>query len=389
MPIPGFNKRGSLDIGIHQCTSKEFLERFCYGEKTLRSKYKEVIEQLLAFSISRGGKSIVFGGSFITAKEVPNDLDCMLILPNDKCCMLQTNELLSIEGCELDVVVVAETNKETIYNFLNLFSKNKLDLQVGLVEIVIDKLGDKSSWNDYEDYCSIESLLKAREAYIHRHVIKGIVEKKIFITILGLNEYIYFNYNVSPIISSSGWIFAPFCYIGESLVEDYNRFKIWINYIYEVYEADISVFADGIGTLLLGMYIKDELKSRKAYFDKVVLSKALLSSEFDWSKEINNNRVKRIWNLRSNQEDVITETISSDAKKHELYGNAYTKGFKSNNEEIIEQFYHYNGLIEWDEFQNNIFPIFHVSDLIQKNIEKEFMMRMQEIMNSSDTHKDL
>ena len=40
MTIPEFNKRGSLEKGIHRCTSEEFIKRFCYGENTLRAKYK-------------------------------------------------------------------------------------------------------------------------------------------------------------------------------------------------------------------------------------------------------------------------------------------------------------------------------------------------------------
>lgn len=389
MTIPEFNKRGSLEKGIHRCTSEEFIKRFCYGENTLRAKYKEIIEQLLAFSISRDGKSIIFGGSFITSKEEPNDLDCMLVLPNESCCMLQSNELLTIEGCELDVLVVAETNKETIYNFLNLFSVNKLNLDAGLVEIVIDQINDKSTWDDYEEYSSVESLFKAREAYINRHVIKAVTEKKIFITVLELNKYLIFNHHISPIISSSGWIFAPYVYLGENIIGDYNGFKAWINYIDSVYDAEISVFADGIGALLLGMYLKDDLKYRKAYFNKIVLSKALLTPDFDWCEEFKSNRVQRVCNLKSVQEISGIETVSKEVTAHKLFGKAYKSGFSFKDEQIIELPYSYNEDIDWEEFQNNIFPIFHMSYLIQKNVEKDFWLRMAEIANDNVEQNEL
>lgn len=45
MSLPEFNLRGTLDKGVHVCKSDEFFERFCYGNNTIRSNYKEVLEQ--------------------------------------------------------------------------------------------------------------------------------------------------------------------------------------------------------------------------------------------------------------------------------------------------------------------------------------------------------
>ena len=49
MSLPEFNLRGTLDKGVHVCKSDEFFERFCYGNNTIRSNYKEVLEQMWSY----------------------------------------------------------------------------------------------------------------------------------------------------------------------------------------------------------------------------------------------------------------------------------------------------------------------------------------------------
>lgn len=173
MSLPEFNLRGTLDKGVHVCKSDEFFERFCYGNNTIRSNYKEVLEQMFAFALNRNASSVIIGGSFITNKPDPNDLDCILIVPNEECCNFQTNELLDMDGCELDIIIINESRKDTIYAFLNMLSKDRYSLDVGMVEVILDKDKDKSTWDDYDDYYSVEALLMAREAYINRHIIRG------------------------------------------------------------------------------------------------------------------------------------------------------------------------------------------------------------------------
>lgn len=99
MSLPDFNKRGVLPKGLHKCTPKEFIEKFCYqpkkehtrGSNFVRASYIPVLEQLFGHSIERGSRSIIFGGSFITDEEYPDDIDCIVILPNWNC-VPQKNE---------------------------------------------------------------------------------------------------------------------------------------------------------------------------------------------------------------------------------------------------------------------------------------------------------
>lgn len=379
MGIPEFNKRGTLDKGIYNCRTDEFFERFCYGSGTVRSDYKKVLEQLFAFAISRNVKSIIVGGSFITNKLEPKDLDCILIVPNEKCCTLQTNELLIMNGCELDVLIIDENRKDTIYSFLNMFSKDRYDIDVGMVEIILDEVKDKSTWDDYDLYYSVESLLIAREAYINRHVIKCVEEKKVLVTICNAKEYMFWNYDIAPIVSSSGWIFAPYIYCCDKDIEDeIQKLEIWLRYIYNTYEKELCIYADGVGTYLLGRCIKD--KNNYVYFDKIIMTKALLSCCFNWEEEINKGKVNYVINLIDTlAKKVVTEIIPKTLKKDDIFGNAYKNGFDDSK---VLNLHYKNGLrVSDDEFKNTILPMYHMSIIVQDNIERVCWENITEIVN--------
>lgn len=390
MSIPEFNKRGTLDKGIHKCNSNEFLSRFCSGEETIRSKYREVLEQLFAFCLNRGGKSIIIGGSFITINEEPNDLDCILILPNEKCCTIQSNELLCMEGCEIDILVLAESQIESIYSFLNLLSMDKYDIQVGMVEVVLDEEKDRSTWDDYHEYFSVEKLLEARETYINRHVIKGVKKRKVLVTVMNANEYFFLNYEISPVVSAAGWIFAPYVYLGKNILEDYKKFKCWITNLYYMYETEISIFAEGLGTFLVGKYLKEDEKYVKAIFDKIILSKTLLSSNFEWNKEIERHRVNLIINLRDKYDkSIITEKIPRKIEESPLFGKAYKTGFGFKNDNIIEHNYSYTKYVDYFQFQNSIFPMYHMAGIFKENIDEVLWDNLAEIATKNISLTDI
>lgn len=382
MAIPKFNKMGLLDKGIHQCTAEEFIERFCYGENTIRRKYKEVLEQMFAFSVRYGVKSIIVAGSFVSDKEKPNDLDCIAIFPNEKCIPMKTDEMLVVEECEFDIMFAAENNKELIYSMINMFAINRFEISVGMVEIILDDEKDKSTWQDYENYNSVEALLKAREAYIFRSVIRGTPKKKLLVTVCNMEEYLLWNYNIAHIASSAGWIFAPYIYNSKEVENYVDAFKTWLRQIYYTYETDVSVFADGLGTYLLGRYLKDDNPYRRVIFDKIILSRALLNSDFNWEREFKSNIIKLVINMKDKTDiSKVSEKIPNDVKRNKLYGEAYKIGFNNKYDKLIEYRYNYNKEIRSDEFKNNIFPMFHISGMMVENNSKSLNDTLDSIFN--------
>lgn len=73
MPLPAFNEEGDLPPGVHRATLEEVLERFGEGSVqrcVVAARLKRVYE--LVSSTGHLARFVVFG-SFVTAKEEPND----------------------------------------------------------------------------------------------------------------------------------------------------------------------------------------------------------------------------------------------------------------------------------------------------------------------------
>lgn len=78
--IPEFNIDGNLPEGIFTAKEGEFLNRF--GTGSARRKWLgERLQELFALAKSTGKLERVFvWGSFVSAKESPNDVDLLLIM---------------------------------------------------------------------------------------------------------------------------------------------------------------------------------------------------------------------------------------------------------------------------------------------------------------------
>jgi hypothetical protein len=80
MPLPDFNVRGDLPVGVHRASLAEVLERFgspTGQRETCARRLSHVFD--LALRTGCVSRFIVFG-SFITAKENPNDVDVILVM---------------------------------------------------------------------------------------------------------------------------------------------------------------------------------------------------------------------------------------------------------------------------------------------------------------------
>jgi len=80
MPLPSFNDNGDLPPGIHRATLSEILNHF--GTSSLQRRVIATrLERIYRLALSTGHllRFIVFG-SFITAKEEPNDVDVFMLM---------------------------------------------------------------------------------------------------------------------------------------------------------------------------------------------------------------------------------------------------------------------------------------------------------------------
>ncbi|WP_304131383.1 hypothetical protein [Ignavibacterium album] len=85
MPIPEFDSDGFLPIGIHECTPEEISNRF--GRFQITDKRPKLNEGLIRYISelreANVGKYLIVNGSFVTKKDIPSDIDVLLILKDD------------------------------------------------------------------------------------------------------------------------------------------------------------------------------------------------------------------------------------------------------------------------------------------------------------------
>ena len=78
--LPAFNQDGNLPEGIHVATEDEVFARFA-TPSARRQWLGEQLRSLLALAKATGQLARVFmWGSFVTSKEIPNDLDVLLMM---------------------------------------------------------------------------------------------------------------------------------------------------------------------------------------------------------------------------------------------------------------------------------------------------------------------
>jgi len=81
--IPEFDVDGNLPEGIHSVSEEEFLDHF--ATQSVRRKWLgERLREVIALAKStRKVERIFIWGSFVTAKESPNDVDILLVMSED------------------------------------------------------------------------------------------------------------------------------------------------------------------------------------------------------------------------------------------------------------------------------------------------------------------
>lgn len=138
--IPEFNKYGNLPAGIYKssmtCIKKIFGTN---SEKRILSfdKFRNFLELLSPFK--KNIKRIVLDGSFVTSKESPGDIDCIMIIENNFRFTPEIVEKLcdSKKLYNIHLFVFEEKNTERYRDILNIFSKDRDLKPKGLVEVIL------------------------------------------------------------------------------------------------------------------------------------------------------------------------------------------------------------------------------------------------------------
>jgi hypothetical protein len=144
--LPEFDVKGDLPAGIHSATLMEMERRF--GRFTVsdrRIKLFATFEQMVEMARGAGiVERILIGGSFVTAKPEPNDIDIVMVLSSNvdfdaltpsQYVVADRDALRRVfKGGDLDVIVVRNHTRHR-QAALEFFQTNRDNKAVGIVEV--------------------------------------------------------------------------------------------------------------------------------------------------------------------------------------------------------------------------------------------------------------
>jgi len=138
--IPQLNKYGYLPKGIHKATIQQIKERF--GKSSERRK--ELFGNLFAVVklVKKVKKTVIhffLDGSFVTAKEYPGDIDCIIIIKNgfdiESKESIQLHNAAELFNCH---ILFAEQDDEKIKKeYIDFFSYDINEIPKGLLEVIL------------------------------------------------------------------------------------------------------------------------------------------------------------------------------------------------------------------------------------------------------------
>lgn len=335
--IPCFTDHGFLPEGIHEATPGEFSDRFLVGVE--REVYSEPISSLISYARYYGAESIIFGGSFVSNKSNPNDIDCVLIFKHQSQIPPRIASV-EIEGCGLDIFFASLDHDHIVSSFIHLLSLNWYGDRVGIIRIVLS--------NSNKDLTKLfppnPDLLNAiRQTYTKRRIVSKSNRKRALITIHGIRTSADWNAEVCLNASANGWITAPFNYgyvestifanmsHRREIVDKFRDFAIRINRDFDI--KDISVLAHSFGTYILMNYLKG-FDGTPVSFDTVILTGAIVNENIDLGSL--SNKVSMFVNEKAPNDEWAGKAKIANFGKDELFGKAGINGFSSVHQNLIE-----------------------------------------------------
>lgn len=145
--IPAFTEGGVLPPGMYRASLEEIAPRYGRFQRTeRRPQLLAILREFIAeVRQCRWIQRLLLVGSFVTARDEPNDIDVLLIfdrdadfialLPHEYNVLYQRGALRRF-GPALDLHVVAE-GSEALERLLRFFQRDRSGNVVGIVEVVL------------------------------------------------------------------------------------------------------------------------------------------------------------------------------------------------------------------------------------------------------------
>jgi len=372
-----FDESGYLSDKVHQMNLESFIEAFCHGRdqpSNTRNAYEPAIKKLFEWARELGVTSLVIGGSFVTNKPDPGDLDVLVLVPKG----VEPKKLpsnVSAPRAVIDAQSLSEAESELVQAFIQLIGTDKRGVGRGVVQIKLH-----TSMKSYEKK-EVDSALfnVALLSYVFRSRIRTAPEKKLVIPIHGIRSEAIWLSKFTLLASTSGWSVAPFMYGFENgliLADEAKKkaavqeLRMWIEEVRSQFDGSISIVAHSFGTYLVGRYLK-EAGDISSNFAGVVLAGSILCTDYPWDGILDNFTVAAVLNTRSENDqwvNMIPKNAPTWLPRDPLMGRAAVDGFTTKHARLIERtsnLLDHNNMFSADVILDVWLPFLNVAHLEQ------------------------
>jgi len=131
--IPPFNESGFLPPGVHRAALAEVEERFGRGSE-IRRVQMDSVRWMAELAKRAGVERIILNGSFVTDIMEPNDVDCVLLVP-EGFPMEPTSEMELRRGLPfLEILLVEREDFDELVDVT--FASDRFGASKGMIELI-------------------------------------------------------------------------------------------------------------------------------------------------------------------------------------------------------------------------------------------------------------
>lgn len=341
-----YNKYGYLDSGIHPMTADEFIDTFC--DKGNRSLYKNAVINIFDFAKENGAKRIIIGGSFLSIKDKPNDLDCMIVFYKD-INIPSFVDCAQMDSIEYDILYASEETPQLIDSYIKLIRTNEYGLEdKGIVDV---KLDDRIEPWEIKFHPDDEAMEIIHRIYSQRTFIERNKRRGLLVVVHGLCTNAQWLSNLTPTCNKQGWIVAPFIYENPSSLlfskkqraKVVEKFRNWIYALEKKYTPNnISIVTHSFGTYIVTKYI--EGFKHEMYLpikiESLILTGGIINSSYVWHKNMP-YKVGRVLNIVTRGDDAVKYMPKANWKKlvgmDNLFGQCAINGFDHQSDKVVNR----------------------------------------------------
>ncbi|MFM0010055.1 alpha/beta hydrolase [Paraburkholderia sediminicola] len=387
-----FDSDGLLNAGTHVLSKAKFLEYFCNdasnsletnGTANRNQFYKPFLD-ICDWAQEAGATSIVVGGSFVTRKPLPSDMDLLIFFAEGNQ-IPKSSEVYDVNGVRLDVQLLSEDQPTIRDAFLQLISTTRSGVKHGIVQIKFHQ-SVTTHWRPERRSIDFD-IVKA--AYLGRHYSQLQAPKGVVIPIHGIRTHADWMPYLSLVASTSGWAVAPYVYgyrdVGilsskKEKTEVLDGFRTWLSVVRENYKGPMSIIAHSFGTYIVGRYLRDA-KDIAEGFDAVVLCGSILNTSYDWGSSLEEGMVGRVLNTVSEKDEWVKYLSGGGIPifaKDDLFGEAGYKGFACKHDrfhQISSSLLQHNNVFRNDVIISQWLPFLEMSKGANYKFRMEYMIR--------------